>query len=423
MGSSELLGALILALAGLQAIMALASGVRRYVILVNRAEAQRDVFRRRAEIELEVAQVERDRVDLTWGGPRKFEIAEKVMENPNEDVCSFYLKPHDRKAIPPFRPGQFLTFQLNIPGEQKAVTRCYSLSDCPEQRDYYRVTIKRLGPPPKAPEGTPPGLSSTFFHTQLNEGDILDVMAPAGEFYLDQESERPVVLIGGGVGLTPVLSMLNHIVLSGSSREVWFFYGVRNRGEHAMHEHLSRMAEENANVNLVVCYSEPSETCVEGRDYQRKGYVSVELMKELLPANNYEFYICGPPPMMDMITHDLEDWGVPEADIHFEAFGPATVKKTPHAEEVAKTSESYEVVFARSGKTATWTEQSGTLLELGEAAGLRLDSGCRSGNCGTCLVAVKEGGVEYLQSPGRKPEAGSCLVCVSRPNSRIVLDV
>ena len=420
----EIFGGAILGLAGLQVAVSLASGLRRYVTLGSQAEEQRQQFRRLADVELQAAITERDRVDLAWGGPRKFVIAERVYENPNKDVCSFYLKPHDRKELPPFHPGQFLTFQLHIPGQAKVVNRCYSLSDSPGQRDYYRVSIKRLGPPPNAPEGTPAGLSSSFFHDRLFEGDIVDVLMPAGEFYLNPDSERPVVLIGGGVGLTPVVSMLNHIVRSGSQREVWFFYGVRNRGEHAMQDHLAQIAAENANVHLVICYSEPSETCVEGRDYTHKGWVSVDLMKELLPANNYEFYICGPPPMMQAITANLEDWGVPSEDINFEAFGPASVKKTaPKPEEGAPAGESCEVVFARSDKTATWSEGSGSLLEFGEANGVPLDSGCRAGSCGTCLVAIKEGDVEYVQRPSRKPETGSCLVCISKPAGRLVLDV
>lgn len=423
-GPFEIFGVVILGLASLHVAVGLVSGVRRYMLLGHQAEEQRQAFRRRAAIELEAAITERDRVDLAWGGPRKFVIAKREYENPNKDVCSFYLKPHDRKDLPPFHPGQFLTFQLHIPGQPKVVNRCYSLSDSPGQRDYYRVSIKRLGPPPKAPPGTPSGLSSSFFHDRLFEGDIVDVLMPAGEFYLKPDSDRPVVLIGGGVGLTPVVSMLNHIVGTGSRREVWFFYGVRNRGEHAMYEQLAKIAEENDNVHLVVCYSEPTENDVEGRDYQHKGWVGVDLFKAMLPANNFEFYICGPPPMMESITRGLEEWGVPEEDINFEAFGPASVKKTaPKPEEGAAPGVSAEVVFARSDKTVTWTDGCGSLLEFGEANGVPLDSGCRAGSCGTCLVAIKEGDVEYVKKPSRKPETGSCLVCISRPAGRVVLDV
>ena len=134
-----------------------------------------------------------------------------------------------------------------------------------------------------------------------------------------------------------------------------------------------------------------------------------------------EFYICGPPPMMETIVNDLEAWGVPEEDINFEAFGPATVKKSHEAPPVADGT-TFTVEFSRSKKTIEWKPADGTLLELGEDNGIKINCGCRAGNCGACLTAVKDGDVEYLHKPGKKPEAGSCLVCIARPNGPVVLD-
>ena len=343
------------------------------------------------------------------------------------DVCSFYLKPYDEKPLPPFLPGQYLTFQLKIPDQPKPVIRCYSLSDSPTERDYYRVSIKRLGPSPTEPDA-PPGLSSNYFHRQLNEGDILDVKAPAGHFYLDQSSDKPVVLIGGGIGLTPVLSMLNTIVRSGSRRETWFFYGVSNRSDHAMYEHLNAIRKAHDNVRIVVCYSRPSEDCVEGTDYDHAGFVGVDLFKKLLPSNNYQFYICGPPDMMDAVTNALSEWGVPESSVNLEAFGPATVKRNKSSEQVqdaaaaAASGEGIEIVFARSNKTLHWKPSDGSILEFAEENGVKLDSGCRAGNCGTCVTAIREGEVSYLSEPGAEPEAGTCLACIAVPKCRLVLD-
>ena len=230
------------------------------------------------------------------------------------------------------------------------------------------------------------------------------------------------MLIGGGVGLTPVVSMLEALVQHDGQREIWFFYGIRNKAEHAMAEHLREIDRAHANVHLVVCYSRPTETCVEGEDYHSQGFVSVDLFKSLLESNNYEFYICGPPPMMDMVTNDLEEWGVPEEHINFEAFGPATVKKTQEPAADADAGQAIEVVFAKSDKTLSWAADAGTLLDFAEANGIKMSSGCRSGSCGTCLTALKEGEIEYVHRPGKKPEAGSCLVCIARPSGRVVLD-
>jgi len=190
-----------------------------------------------------------------------------------------------------------------------------------------------------------------------------------------------------------------------------------------MYDHLKQIAKDNDNVRVVVCYSQPSETCQDGVDYDHKGFVGVDLIKSMVASNNYEFYICGPPPMMEMITQHLEEWGVPEADINFEAFGPATVKKTqePVSEAQADAAQAIKVVFSRSNKTIHWGGAE-TLLELGEANGIKMNCGCRSGSCGTCLTALKQGEVEYIHRPGKQPEAGSCLTCISRPKADIVLD-
>ncbi|MEM7017856.1 MAG: 2Fe-2S iron-sulfur cluster-binding protein, partial [Pseudomonadota bacterium] len=173
-------------------------------------------------------------------------------------------------------------------------------------------------------------------------------------------------------------------------------------------------------IKLHICYSEPRVEDVEGRDYQHKGWVSVELMKTLLPSSNYQFYICGPAPMMNSLTEDLEAWGIPESDVHYEAFGPATVKRVSHQQTIDK--ETVEVNFARSDKTINWSPLDGTLLELAEANGIIMDSGCRAGNCGTCLTAIRNGEVDYLNDPGVEPEAGSCLTCIATPKTALELD-
>lgn len=365
------------------------------------------------------AKLERELQELSWNGYRKFSIDRKEMEA--DGVCSFYLRPHDKKALPSFQPGQFLTFQLPIPGEPKPVIRCYSLSDSPNP-DYFRVTIKKV-PPPRDKPDAPWGRSSSYFHEQLRENDILDIKAPGGQFHIDLAKHTPVVLIGGGVGITPVLSMLNALVDLGAKREVWFFLGVPNGTQHAMKEHLQAVDRDHENVNLNVCYSDPAEGDVEGSDYHHKGHVSVALFKELLPSNNYDFYTCGPPPMMQAIEKDLREWGVPDAHIHYEAFGPATVKKRAEVQPGDKDAPtSAEVVFARSGKTVAWTDADGSLLDLAEAHGVTIDFGCRAGNCGTCKTAIQSGKVDYISEPGERPEDGSCLACISVPAGELALD-
>ena len=158
--------------------------------------------------------------EFAWSGFRKFVLKGKVLEG--QDICSFYLTPHDGQPLPPYLPGQYLTFQTQIPGVNRVTTRCYSLSDGPLNPDYYRITVKRI-PPKDGDAHGQYGLVSTFFQHDVQADDLIDVKAPAGHFYLDINERGPVVLIGGGIGITPMLSMLNYITATGSTRETWFF--------------------------------------------------------------------------------------------------------------------------------------------------------------------------------------------------------
>ena len=214
-----------------------------------------------------------------WSGFRKFRVDGKVLEA--ESCCSFYLAPHDGRPLPAYLPGQYLTFRLQVPGQPKELTRCYSLSDSPDHSDYYRVTIKRIPPPGNKPDA-PPGIVSGHFHERIQVGDILDVKAPSGHFHLDPEHRSPVVLVGGGIGVTPALSMLNYLATAPSKREVWFFYGIRNSREHMLKDALQEIAAEHENIHIVVCYSDPLPDEQIGEDYQYGERVSVDLFKRVL---------------------------------------------------------------------------------------------------------------------------------------------
>ncbi|HKS37948.1 MAG TPA: 2Fe-2S iron-sulfur cluster-binding protein [Verrucomicrobiae bacterium] len=412
-----------LVLVGALLIQTLIAIVRGFLRLYDERRQQRvalDRLRLKVqEIKLRCQAVEQGR--LLWNGYRKFTVARKAREC--EDVCSFYLKPHDGKSLSPFKPGQYLTFQLDIPGRDKPLVRCYSISDGPHRSDYYRVTIKKEKSPPDRPD-LPPGAASSYFCDALKEGDILNVKAPSGHFFLDMSKTNPIVLIAGGVGVTPLLCMANAIAASGSKRETWFFFGVRNTQEHIHKEELEKLAAGNENIHVHVCYSRPGTNDVKGRDYQQEGRVSIELLKELLPSNNFEYYLCGNGAFMKSITDGLEAWGVPAKDVYFEAFGPATVKKKtaePAATETAFLSK-LQVTFSRSAKTIRWEQSAGNLLDFARAQGVRIDSGCCAGSCGSCLVAIKSGSVDYLKPPDAEPEQGACLTCICRPKSDLVLD-
>lgn len=362
-----------------------------------------------------------------WPGFRPFKVARRIVEDSAGQICSFYLEPVDDRPLPAFKPGQFLTFRLDVPGIDNTgieqIIRCYSLSDAP-RTDHYRVSIKRVPPPPTSDH--PPGRSSNFFHDHIQVGTTLQVRAPSGHFHLEPGS-GPVVLVAGGIGVTPMLSMLNWCQTYQPGREVWFFYGVRNGKEAAFAEHLLTIAAANPNIHLRLCFSKPLPEDQPGKDFHCHGRVDVNLFRMELPLKPYHYYICGPTAMMATLVPALEEWGVPDSQIHFEAFGPASIKRG-NAETIAAESAAMApvgditVTFAKSGKRAQWSPQSGSLLEFAESQGIAVGSGCRAGGCGTCQTTIRSGEVSYRQSPDFDPEPGTCLMCVCTPKTPVTLE-
>jgi ferredoxin-NADP reductase len=363
--------------------------------------------------------------NLAWEGFREFFVQRREFEDTNHSICSFYLVPVDGQPLPVFRPGQFLTFKLliedHISQRLKTVVRCYSLSDSPKS-DYYRVSIKRVPAPNEHPEMAP-GLSSNFFHEHVHENSPVLLKAPSGHFYLQEDVHLPIVLIGGGIGITPMLSILNTVLESGINREVWLYYGLRNGDEHIMKEHLQALARTYDNFHLHVCYSSPNEKDIEGIDYQHRGRVSISLLRNTLKLMHYQFYVCGPKPLMESMVPGLQEWGVDSSDIYYESFGPATLIK--HKKVVDKTDniKAMNITFRQSGKTILWDTAADSLLDFAEANNIEVESGCRAGSCGSCQTAVESGEVNYNQSADADVTPGHCLLCISTPKSDLILDI
>jgi ferredoxin-NADP reductase len=392
----------------------------RYRFESKRNRLQLDVLHQKIDILNRKAQ---EAPDTAWNGYRKFTVSKKVEEC--EDTYSFYLTPHNGKPLPPFKPGQYLTFELHPPTSEKSLVRCYSLSDGSLEDDHYRVTIKRALAPTE-PAGLLPGIISSYFSDHVKEGDILNVKAPSGRFFLDVEVDRPVVLISGGIGITPMLAMARVLTHIKDNREIYFFFGCRNSVDHMFRDEVIELQKANTNMRLHICYSRPLHEDVHGEAYNHEGRVTVELMKEILPSSNYEYYLCGPGPFMNTLVNGLYEWGVPKKDVKFEAFGPATVKSAP-VETKAKTETSDQAVipieFSRSGKTIPWDPEMENLLEFAEKNGITtIEGGCRAGSCGSCLVAIKQGDVDYVLEPGSPPDEGTCLSCICRPRGKMVID-
>ncbi|MEF2964519.1 NO-inducible flavohemoprotein [Paenibacillus sp. M1] len=247
-----------------------------------------------------------------WRGWRKFVVDRKVKES--DVITSFYLKPEDGGDIASYKPGQYITVRVKPEGQEFTHLRHYSLSTSPGH-DYYRISVKRED----AVNGNPAGVVSTYLHEKINEGGILDISAPAGNFVLDQTKEIPVVLLSGGVGLTPMVSMLETLLEDGSNRDIVYIHAARCGSYHAMKEHIDKLTREHqGQLRSYHVYESPAE----GESCDKTGYIDLPWLKTVADPSA-DFYFCGPLPFMRAINRALKEWGVPEERIHFEFFGPA----------------------------------------------------------------------------------------------------
>jgi ferredoxin-NADP reductase len=356
-----------------------------------------------------------------WKDWRDFIVVRKVKES--QEITSFYLQPKDGKAIPNYKPGQFLTIKLDIPGQSRPVIRTYSLSDYSEPCDHYRLSIKREG----SPDGVdvPPGIASNFMHDQIESGSILQAKPPNGKFFLNLSQSSPIILLSNGVGITPMLAMVKAATLKNPQRQVWFLHGTRNSDFHGFQEEISELVRQNPNLHVHYRYSRPKPE--EEGLYPSRGYVDIEMIKsltapELERLNNLqeaEYFLCGSPAFMDSIKEGLNQWGVEDKRFHSESFG-----KGSKAPVVVEQMRQAEIVFSRSMKTLTWTEKDGTILEFAEANNVDPPYSCRAGICLTCMCPIQEGEVEYREPPTGEPDQGSVLICISHPKTaRVVLDL
>jgi uncharacterized protein len=363
-----------------------------------------------------------------WPGWRAFRIASRTFEDSSHAQCSFRLLPVDGLPLPPFAPGQYLTVRLELADPQRAgaartVVRCYSMS-APSTATGYRITVKRV-PPPAALPDVPPGAASTHLIDAMHVGDCLDVRAPAGRFALDPDPTASLVLVGGGIGITPLLCMLHAWAATQPARAMHLFYGVRNGGEHAFRQELAALAAGHPDLSPIVAYSAPLPDDVAGRDFQHDGRLDIALIRRTLPAGSHRFHLCGPAAMMETLVPALQATGARAEDIHHESFGPASVRfagGSGPGDDVPAPDAIFDVRFLRAGRTLAWERAEGSLLDLAERRGLAMDAGCRTGSCGSCETRLVSGTVGYARAPDHVCRAGDCLPCVAFPTSAIVLD-
>ncbi|MEI7026359.1 NO-inducible flavohemoprotein [Paenibacillus sp. y28] len=258
-----------------------------------------------------------------WDGFRPFRVQRKQPES--RVITSFYLAPEDGGALAPYEAGQYITVKTDIPGDQHTHLRQYSLSDASGQ-PYYRISVKRA-----AGDGVPDGKVSSFLHDSVQEGDRVWLSAPAGDFVLDTAVSRPLVLISGGVGITPMLSMLRTVTSRQPERSVTFIHGAVNGETQAFAQEVRDLADRHPHVRSYVCLSNPADTDQSG-GFDHSGRIQKDLLQKWLPADP-EVYFCGPVPFMSVLHEMLLQLGVPAEQIHYEFFGPAASLSPEPAEQ------------------------------------------------------------------------------------------
>ena len=299
-------------------------------------------------------------------------------------MISLALVPADSRPLIAALPGQFVVLRLQPKPVGPTLLRNYSLSDLPTT-DHYRVSIKQ----------EVNGVASTYLHTQVRVGDLVDVAAPRGSFTL-KPGDKPVVLLSVGVGATPVLAMLHALAHEASPREVWWLFGARNREDHPFAEESRNLIQAIPQGKSYIRYSRPGPQDRQGVDFDDSGRIAVDVVEKLGVPRDGDFYLCGPTTFLRDVTAGLAAWGASDDRVHAEIFGPGKAMTpgvvdpshaSPHPPE-GPAGPGPRVSFARSG----------------------LNVGC-------------SGIVGYQPEPLEPPAQGNLLICCSQPQDDVVIDL
>ncbi|WP_244140323.1 globin domain-containing protein [Pantoea agglomerans] len=276
----------------------------------------------------------------SWLGWRDFIVERKVKEN--SEITSFYLVPKDKKPLPVYKPGQYITVRVTVPELGIKQPRQYSLSDSPGGK-YLRISVKRED---SRAENQNPGYVSSTLHNVIGEGDTIEVSAPTGNFFL-VNPDRNNVLISAGIGLTPLIAMLNQLLTDKSrpdgkpslwdklkspfrhdeehKKQITFIHAARSPDVHAMRREVSELADKHSNLHVYVAYEFVTDDDVPGEDYQMLGRLNLKEVPDQLLPQDADYYLCGPIPFMQHQNAYLLELGIPQERIHSEAFGTGGV--------------------------------------------------------------------------------------------------
>ena len=370
-----------------------------------------------------LATAERTLAALSPASPKKWSgnlrISRTFQETP--DVKTFRLM-NPLGGVLPFNylPGQFLT--VTVPVEGKPVKRSYTIASSPTQHDFVEITVKHE-------EG---GEVSGFLHNRVQQGDLVEFSGPSGSFIFTGRECKCILLIGGGVGITPLMSVLRYLTDRSWPGDIYLLYGCRTPQDVIFREELDYLQRRHPNLHVIVAVSHP-----EGTDWKGPaGRINRELITKSVPdlASRY-VHICGPVPMMEAVKTMLAELGVPSARIKSEAFGLALGKPEPvtpqAAPPISATSKEKAVVTALPTVSFSLSDKSAPLppdkvvLDVADEIGVEIDNSCRVGTCGTCRVRLLSGRVTMAVEDGLEPgdkERGVILACQAKSDGNVVVE-
>lgn len=352
-----------------------------------------------------------------WPGFRPLRISR--MDEESVSVFSLLLVAADGRPLAAPLPGQFVVLRLRARPDATSILRTYSLSGAPSA-EQYRISVKK----------EENGIGSTYLRNSSRVGDVLEVSAPRGSFTL-QRGDRPVVLLGAGVGVTPLLAMLHALAAGKSTRQVWWLYAARNGSEHPFAAESRRLLKGLAVCHRHVVYSQPTSEDVLGVHFDARGHLDSETLRRLGVPRDADFYLCGPPAFLRDMTLGLGQWGVAGNRVYTEIFGPgksvtpgiAGIEQAQPHLPGGPAGQGPSVAFARSGLTVQWDSRFQNLLDLAEACDVPVKWACRTGVCHSCESGLIGGTVDYRPDPLDQPADGNVLICCSRPRGDVIVDL
>jgi ferredoxin-NADP reductase/MOSC domain-containing protein YiiM len=355
-----------------------------------------------------------------WPGFAPLTVTEIRRESTT--ITSFTFTPAGAAPPPPgaVSPGQYLTVRLRPAGpDQPAVIRSYSLSAIAGDSGY-RISVKH----------EPDGIGSSFLHEHVRVGDTIEAAAPRGAFTL-RDDERPVVLLSGGVGATPVLAMLHALADAQSSREVWWVHGARDGLEHAFGAEVDALLAALPRAHRLVSFSRPDPGETPGAAFDLVGRLSIEMLAAAAIPVDADYYLCGPDAFMQSLSAAVIARGTTPEYVAMEVFGAKAVtfapglggeRPSPHPPSGAP-GDGPAVTFSRSNLTLPWNAGYGNLLEFAEACDIPVNFGCRIGVCHNCETGLLTGEIDYTTEPLEPPDDEHVLVCCAQPSGEITLEL